>query len=115
MVNTQTCTSCLNGVKKNLATKSKEKIGWKHDQLDIKSSCHSCNHIFAHKCKKVESKHFQPLSNHHVAQEWVYNLLYTKFESLSYNKSRCKVFLKHIGQNVLKNNFTLESLIYYYF
>lgn len=62
--------------------------GWKWDQLDTKSSYHSCNHNFAHKCKKVESKHFQSLSNHHVAQQWVYNLLYTKFERLSYNKSK---------------------------
>jgi predicted nucleic-acid-binding Zn-ribbon protein len=42
--------------------------GWKHDQLDTKSSYHSCSHIFAHKCKKVESKHFQSISNYHVAQ-----------------------------------------------
>jgi hypothetical protein len=28
----------------------------------------SYNHIFARKCKKVESKPFQSLSNHHGAQ-----------------------------------------------
>ncbi len=32
------------------------------------NSYHSCSHIFAHKCKKVESKCFQSLSNHHATQ-----------------------------------------------
>jgi hypothetical protein len=26
-----------------------------------------------------------------------------------------KIDLKHVGQNVLKNTFTLENVIYYYF
>jgi hypothetical protein len=42
----------------------------------------SCNHIFTHKCKKVESKPFQLLSNHHGAQYWIYSMLYTKFGKL---------------------------------
>ncbi len=28
----------------------------------------SCSHVFTHKCKKVESKLFQSLLNHHGAQ-----------------------------------------------
>jgi hypothetical protein len=90
-------------------------MGWKHDQLDSKSSYHSCSHIFAHKCVKIESKCFQSISNHHTAQQWVHNLLYTKFGKLLYNRNMLKIFLKHISQNVFKNTFTLESLIYYYF
>jgi hypothetical protein len=31
-----------------------------------------------------------------------------------YNKIRLKIFLKHIGQNVLKNTFTSKSLVYYF-
>ncbi len=42
--------------------------GQKQDQLDTKNNYHSCSHIFAHKCKKVESKCFQSLSNHHATQ-----------------------------------------------
>jgi len=42
----------------------------------------SCNHIFTHKCKKVDSKPFQSLLNHHGAQYWIYNMLYTKFGKL---------------------------------
>jgi hypothetical protein len=42
----------------------------------------SCNCIFTHKCKKVESKKFQSLLNHHGAQYWVYNILCAKFEKL---------------------------------
>jgi hypothetical protein len=38
-----------------------------------------------------------------------------KIWETSYNKNRLKVFLKHTTQNVFKNTFTLESLIYYYF
>jgi hypothetical protein len=41
---------------------------WKHNQLETKNSYHSCSHIFAHKCRKVESKCFQSLLNHHAAQ-----------------------------------------------
>jgi hypothetical protein len=39
-------------------------------------------HIFTHKCKKVKPKPFRSLLNHHGAQYWVYNMLYTKFENL---------------------------------
>jgi len=39
----------------------------------------SCYHVFTHKCKKVELKHFQSMSNHHGAQYWIYNMLYTNF------------------------------------
>ncbi len=28
----------------------------------------NCSHVFTHKCKKVELKPFQSLSNYHVAQ-----------------------------------------------
>jgi hypothetical protein len=45
----------------------------------IKVAMSSYNHIFTHKRKKVESKPFQSLLNHHGAQYWVYNMLYTKF------------------------------------
>jgi hypothetical protein len=45
----------------------------------IKVAMSSYNHIFTHKRKKVESKPFQSLSNHHGAQCWVYSMLYTKF------------------------------------
>jgi len=42
----------------------------------------SCNHIFTHKCKKVELKLFLSLLNHHGAQYLVYSMLYTKFGKL---------------------------------
>jgi hypothetical protein len=53
----------------------------------------SYSHIFTNKCKKVKSKPFQSLLDHHGAQYWVYSMLYTKFGKLNYTKSKSKVSL----------------------
>jgi hypothetical protein len=67
------------------------------------------SHILTHKCKKVESKPFQSLSNHHGAQYWIYSMMYTKFGKLWCTKSRSKIFLKLTGGIVFKNTFTLKD------
>jgi len=87
---------------------SKFMIGWKHDQVSTKLVVSSCNHIFTHKCKKVELNFFQSLLNHHGAQYWVYSMLHKKFEKLLCLQSRSKVFLKLLGGIVFKNTFALK-------
>jgi hypothetical protein len=69
----------------------------------------SCNHIFTHKCKKIESKPFQSLSNHHCAQYVIYSMLYIKFGKLLCTKSKSTIFLKLIVRTVFKNIFTLKD------
>jgi hypothetical protein len=72
--------------------KASRMIWWKHNQVYTKSSPKSYSHIFTRKCKKVESKPFQSLSNHHGAKYWVYSVLYIKFENFSVLKVCQKYF-----------------------
>lgn len=98
----------------NLDIHTKLVCGWKHNQKYTKSSLRSCTYIITHKCKKVESKLLQSLSNHWGAKYWVYNMLYTN-EICKCTKNNSKIFLKLTNKIVLKNIFTLKNLIYYYF
>jgi hypothetical protein len=50
------------------------------------------SHIFTHKCKKVESKPFQSLSNHHGTQYWIYSIYVQRLENLSVLKIGQKYF-----------------------
>jgi hypothetical protein len=52
--------------------KASTMIWWKHNQVYTISSSRSYSHIFTRKCKKVESKPFQSLSNHQWC--WTLNL-----------------------------------------
>jgi hypothetical protein len=47
-------------------------VGWKHNQVYTKKALNNYSH-------KVESKHFQSLSNHHGAKYWFYIMLYKFF------------------------------------
>jgi hypothetical protein len=75
----------------------------------LKVTMSSYNHIFTHKCKKVETKPFQSLLNYHGAQYWVYSMLYTKFGNFLCTKSRSKVFLNLTNGILFKNTFTLKD------